>query len=107
MSAKQLVSLSGTVEAVNAKGIRLMGEWCNFSQYHPINPMPTPGEIVEVQVETTDRGQWINTLRILGAAPAGPASAPGPDRTAIRLAVLQAAATFGSGYAQMREEVKS
>ena len=36
--------------------------------------MPTAGELVEVQVETTDRGQWINSLRIIGAAPAGPAS---------------------------------
>ena len=44
MSAKQLVTLSGAVEQVNAKGtgIKLLGEWLNLSQYHPINPMPTP-----------------------------------------------------------------
>jgi hypothetical protein len=82
MSAKQLVTLSGAVEQVNAKGtgIKLLGEWLNVSQYHPINPMPTPGELVEVQVEQTDRGPWINSLRILGGGPAGETSRPSTAR---------------------------
>ena len=32
------------------------GEWLNVSQYHPIATMPTPGELVECQIERTDRG---------------------------------------------------
>jgi hypothetical protein len=82
MASKQLVTLSGAVEQVNAKGtgIKLLGEWLNISQYHPINPMPTAGELVEVQVETTDRGQWINSLKILGGGTAPSAAIPGVDQ---------------------------
>jgi hypothetical protein len=84
MASKQLVTISGAVEQVNAKGtgIKVLGEWLNVSQYHPINPMPTSGELVEVVVETTDRGQWINSLKILGAAPAGSTPAQAVDRDA-------------------------
>ena len=38
--------------------------WLNASQYHPISPMPTLGELVEGVVETTDRGSWLNSLKI-------------------------------------------
>ena len=94
MTVKQLVTLSGAVEQVNAKGtgIKLLGEWLNVSQYHPVMPMPTPGELVEVQVETTDRGQWINSLRILGGGSSSPSSAPGRDVEIRRQVAMQSAA---------------
>ena len=101
MASKQLVTLSGAVEQVNAKGtgIKLLGEWLNVSQYHPITPMPSAGELVEVQVETTDRGQWINSLRILGAAPAGPSSAPGRDVEIRRQVAMKCATRLIVGFA--------
>jgi hypothetical protein len=110
MASKQLVTLSGAVEQVNAKqtGIKVLGEWLNISQYHPINPMPTPGELVEVVVETTDRGQWINSLKIVGAAPASPASVSIDQRsTEIRRQVaIKTAAQLVGAFAQTHEEVK-
>jgi hypothetical protein len=78
--AKQLESVSGAVTSVNAKktGIKVQGfdDWLNISQFHPVATLPTVGELVEVQFEAGDRGAWIHSLTILGAAPAGPASAP-------------------------------
>jgi hypothetical protein len=110
MASKQLVTLSGAVEQVNAKGtgVKLLGEWLNISQYHPITPIPTPGELVEVVVETTDRGQWINSLKIIGAASAGPASAPTDQRSVEirRQVAMKAAAQLVSAFAQTHEEVR-
>jgi len=76
MNAKQLESVSGPVEAVNAKGIKVLGEWANVSLYHPINPMPTQGELVELQLERTDRGCWINTCKIVGGQVSLPPGRP-------------------------------
>jgi hypothetical protein len=107
MSAKQLVSLSGAVEQVNAKGtgIKLLGEWLNISQYHPISPMPTPGELVEVQVEQTDRGAWISSLKIVGGALA-PAIRTTRDAEIRRQVAIKTAAQLVGAFAQTHEEVK-
>jgi hypothetical protein len=109
VASKQLVTLSGAVEQVNAKGtgIKVAGEWLNISQYHPIVPMPTPGELVEVQVEQTDRGQWINSLKIIGAAPAtsSPTSST-RDREIRRQVAIKTAAQLVGAFAQTHEEVK-
>jgi hypothetical protein len=108
MSAKQLVSLSGAVEQVNAKGtgIKLLGEWLNVSQYHPITPMPTPGELVEIQVETTDRGQWINSLKIIGPASPTPSAPTTRDAEIRRQVAIKTAAQLVGAFAQTHEEVK-
>jgi hypothetical protein len=107
MASKQLVTLSGAVEQVNAKGngIKLLGEWLNISQYHPINPMPTPGELVEVQVEQTDRGAWISSLKIIGGAPAAP-SHTSRDAEIRRQVAIKTAAQLVGAFAQTHEEVK-
>jgi hypothetical protein len=76
----------------------------NISQYHPVAVMPTPGELVEVQFERSDRGAWINSLKIIGAASL-PASER--DRAITRLACLKAAATFASGRAIAGQDVSS
>jgi hypothetical protein len=112
MSAKQLELVSGAVEQVNSKGtgIKVLGEWLNVSMYRPVNPMPTAGQLVEAQVERTDKGAWINSLHIIEGAPtAAPSTTPGPDRgqTITRLAVLKAAAHFVGLWGQTREDVKS
>ena len=108
MATKQLETLSGPVEQVNAKqtGIKLLGEWLNVSQYHPIVPMPTPGELVQVQIERTDKGAWINSLQIVGAA-AATSSPSTRDRTFTRRAVLEAASNFLGLMSQAREEIRS
>jgi hypothetical protein len=107
MSAKQLVSLSGAVEQVNAKGtgIKLLGEWLNVSQYHPISPMPTPGELVEVQVEQTDRGAWISSLKIIGGVRAA-TTHTSRDIEIRRQVAIKTAAQLVAAFAQTHEEVK-
>ena len=109
MAAKQLVTLSGAVEQVNAKGtgIKLLGEWLNLSQYHPIAVMPTPGEIVEVQVEQTDKRVWINSLRIVGGSTAAPASSSDRERAIARMSALRSAAIYCAHRSAVDESVKS
>jgi hypothetical protein len=108
-SPKQLVSLSGAVEQVNAKGtgIKFLGEWLNISQYHPITPMPTPGELVEVVVETTDRGQWINSLKIVGASTAGPSTSMNRDHAIAKMSALRSAAIYCGHRSTVTEDAKS
>jgi hypothetical protein len=94
---KPVETISGVVEQISAKrtGIRIAGEWLNLSQYHPIDLMPQPGQRVEVQIDRSDRGAWINSLSIVE----DPHQAPCEDRAReIRsLACLKAAATFAAG----------
>jgi hypothetical protein len=107
--AKQLETLSGAVEQINAKGtgIKVLGEWLNVSQFHPVATMPTPGELVECQVERTDRSAWITGLRIVGATPINSSSVAPSSNQNIRLAVLSTAANFLGLMSQCREEVRS
>ena len=112
MAAEQLVTLSGAVEQVNARGtgIKVLGEWLNVSQYHPINPMPTPGELVECVVEqTADKGVWINSLRILGAVPAALTPTSGPDRTTEirRQVAMKCAAELTAAAIQSHEDARA
>ena len=104
---RNLETISGSVEQVNAKGtgIKVLGEWLNVSQFRPIATMPTPGELVEVQIETTDRGQWINSLKILGASPAPVLSAP-RDAEIRRQVAIKTAAQLVGAFAQTHEEVR-
>jgi hypothetical protein len=68
MATKILETATGLVERLNDKGtgIKIGGEWCNASQY--VNPpleMPKPGQRVNLQVERTDRGIWIQSVEVL------------------------------------------
>ncbi|MBV9322858.1 MAG: hypothetical protein JO352_03600 [Chloroflexi bacterium] len=105
--AKQLETISGTVEQVNAKGtgIKVAGEWLNVSNYHPVAEMPTPGELVECTIERSDRGAWINSLRIIGAAPA-PVLSTTRDTEIRRQVAIKTAAQLVGAFAQMHEEVR-
>ena len=97
MASKQLETINGTVEQVNAKqtGIKVAGEWLNLSMYHPVSVMPPPGELVEVQVERSDRGAWINNLRIVGTT--ATVATSDRDREIRRMSALRSAATFCAG----------
>lgn len=66
--AKQLETITGLVERLNEKGtgIKIGGEWANASKY--VNPpleMPKVGQPVNLQVERTDRGIWIQSIEVL------------------------------------------
>lgn len=46
--------------------VKVNGEWCNASQY--VNPpleMPKVGQRVNLQVERTERGIWIQSIEVL------------------------------------------
>jgi hypothetical protein len=108
--SKQLESVSGAVTQINSKknGIRVQGfdDWLNVSQFRPVAEMPSVGELVEVQFEQTDRGAWISSLKILGAAPSGPAAA---DRSAEirRMAAMKCASQLVSAAITSHEEARA
>jgi len=114
VATKNLETVSGLVEQVNAKqtGIKVAGEWLNISQYHPLAELPKPGQRVNVQVERTDRGAWIESAEVLDGGTVDPLAqprrggggrSPAELRDIRRLAVLKAAAEFCAA----RPDVKS
>jgi hypothetical protein len=109
MVTKQLETVSGLVEQINAKqtGIKVAGEWLNISQYHPLTELPKPGHRVNVQVERTDRGAWIDSAEVLDGGTVHPLTqtrrggggggrSPAELREIRRLTCLKAAAAFGA-----------
>jgi hypothetical protein len=67
--AKQIVS--GEVEAVNAKGLKIDGSWLNYSKFYK-GTTPGRGDEVELVVD----GNWINDISVKnGGAVALPGSA--------------------------------
>jgi hypothetical protein len=116
MATQNLEAVSGLVEQINAKGtgIKVAGEWLNVSAYHAIAELPELGQRVDVQVERTDRGVWIQSVEILDGGqihqlPQAPRRGGGGGRSLAeqrdirRLSVLKAAAAFCAA----RPEVKS
>jgi len=117
MATKQLETVSGLVEQINAKqtGIKVGGQWLNISTYHPLAELPQPGQRVDVQVEKTDRGDWIHSVEVLDGGQVHQLAIPqrrgggGGGRSAAelreirRLTCLKAAAAFGAS----RPDVKS
>lgn len=113
MATKQLETVTGLVEQVNANGtgVKVGGQWLNVSQYRPLAQLPEVGQRVNVEVERTDRGAWIQAVEVLdgGTIHALPRRNQTNKRTNSdprdirRLAVLKAAAAFGAS----RPDVKS
>jgi len=92
-------TLSGAVEAVNPKGIRLGGRWFNWSQYGPALPRPGKGQRVEVQV----KGDFISALDLLDGAPdAHHSPAAGRETAIIRQTCLKAAAAFCAARPELK-----
>jgi len=58
---KEVTKVRGIIEAVNDKGVKIDGEWYNFSQYDRVE-IPNEGEEVEIEV----RGKWIKSLTFTG-----------------------------------------
>ena len=61
--AKESTKVTGVVEAVNDKGIKIDGEWYNFSKFNRVQ-IPNVGDEVELEV----KGEWIKSLRNLTSA---------------------------------------
>jgi len=83
-------NLSGTVEATNDKGIKVAGQWWNWSQYGPELPRPLRGQAVQLQV----KGNFIKSLAVLDSPNGSQRPAAGRETAITRLAVLKAAAEF-------------
>ena len=85
--------ITGSVEAVNERGVKVAGAWYNVSQYRPV-PLPTRGATVVLEV----RGKWLERCTVVeeqDLAPHGARSVT-RERTITRLAVLKAAAAFAA-----------
>ena len=96
MGRAHLDMVVGTVEAVNERGVRIAGEWYNFSKFTPVDP-PAVGSYVRLGVDNKD---FIMSVAEHDDEPEQ--LGIGSDR-AVRLAVLKAAADF----AVTRDEIKS
>lgn len=92
--------IEGTVDSVNERGIRINGEWLNFSKFKAV-AAPRQGEHVQVGIDT--KGFILDITHVDGAqTPA--VSSSDRDR---RLAVLAVAAQFLGQLAHSRDDVRS
>src|SRR5215469_13678492 len=98
----QTEEVEGTVEATNAKGLKIGGAWVNVSQFNPIEKMPEAGAHVRLSVDSKG---YIKTLEVLNERKS--AAVTERDERITRLAVLKAAANFLGQLSQTREEVRS
>ena len=98
----QQQTVSGTVESVNPKGIKLNGEWHNISKFAQDVTIPSRGEFATL---TLDKSGFVRSVETSGGGGgSAPTSQPSQkDRTITRLAVLKAAAEFAAS----RPEAKS
>ncbi len=84
---------AGVVEAVNERGVRIAGQWHNFSKFSDV-PRPMTG----AQVELTLKGGWIQSLEVVDESPSHGEKSFQPattrERTIARLAVLKSAAAY-------------
>jgi len=102
--AMQLNTVEGTVEAANPKGLKLNGEWLNWSQFATSRLEAGKGQTVRLRVDSKG---FIRELEHLGAEPATQSPAVLRDERIARLAVLKAAATFLAAMSQTRQDVRT
>ena len=116
MATKNIETVSGLVEQVNQNrtGIKVGGQWLNISQYHALAEIPTPGQRVDVQVEKTERGGWIQSLEVLDGGKVhqlplqqrrgggGGGRSPAELREIRRLTALKAAAEFAASRPDLK-----
>jgi hypothetical protein len=89
--------VEGIVEATNAKGLKIAGQWVNVSQFHPVE-LPATGDHVRLSVDSKGYIRDIDVLKT--ETPAVPSAR---DERITKLAVLKAAAEF----AAIRTDIKS
>lgn len=91
MQPRSSHSVQGRVEAANATGVCIAGEWYNRSRFHPVD-LPKVGDQVSLDVD--DKG-YIRSVDLLEAEDVDEERFVSAE-SATRLAVLQAAAAFGA-----------
>lgn len=100
-SIAPLERVTGIVEAVNPKGVKINGEWVNFSRYAADIVPPMKGQAVTL---TLDKQGFVRAVETQSASQEAPAGRPAPsstkDRTITRLAILKAAAEFAASKPQ-------
>lgn len=93
---QQQRTVSGTVEAVNPKGVKVNGEWHNFSRFAQDITPPERGQHVTL---TLDKAGFVRAVETDGPAPTAAAQqqpAGQKDRIISRLAILKAASEFAA-----------
>jgi hypothetical protein len=93
--------LTGRVEAVNEKGLRLEGRdgWLNFSKWAEAIGAPAVGGLVTV---TLDKAGFVRTVAPAEASDHHRGDAAGRETAITRLAVLKAAAEWSAGRAEVK-----
>lgn len=87
-------TVSGTVEAVNPKGVKVNGEWANYSRFAQDITPPERGQLVTL---TLDKAGFVRSVETDGAATTTAQQPAGQkDRIISRLAILKAAAEFAA-----------
>jgi len=89
------VTLEGSVEARNDRGIKIDGEWANRSNFGPRLDLPEVGARVRAEV---DPKGFLKSVEVLESAL--PTSSR--ELTIARLAVLKAAAHFSADRADIK-----
>jgi len=91
----QTEEVEGTVESVNATGLKIGGAWVNVSRFHPVE-LPEAGAHVRLKVDS--KGYIVDMEQL-----SSPAVLSDRDDRITRLAVLKAAASFAAD----RTDIKS
>jgi len=96
--------VSGRVEAVNERGLKIDGVWRNVSKFAVGVVLPERGQQVTC---TLDKGGFLRAVvaadgSALTPSSPTPASPSTKDRTITRLAVLKAAAEFGAARPSLK-----
>ena len=102
-------TLTGLVEATNPKGIKVAGQWVNFSRFGNV-PRPDQGQMVTLTV----KDGFIKTLEVLDSSHTAAApdpwgeSAPRPSAPSKDIQIARAVALKGAiDFATSRGEMKS
>jgi len=95
--------VEGTVESVNATGVRINGTWYNRSKFNAI-ALPAQGQRVQLGVDTKG---FIMEVVHLDQLAAGETPTVLSAQQELRLQVLQAAAIFVGQLSRSRQDVRS
>jgi hypothetical protein len=75
MAQTQDATVTGTVEAVNERGVKINGAWLNFSKFASV----TPPEVGQEVVVTVRGDRWVQGLRVAGMSMEEIAGGAEPD----------------------------
>jgi len=98
---QQQRTVSGTVEAVNPKGVKVNGEWMNWSKWAED---PTPPERGQHVTLTLDKAGFVRSVETDGAATT---TAQQPAGQKDRLIVRQSSIKTAFSFAESRPDMKA